>query len=176
MDQKFDFKKLDEKTRKFMLQGIALAEKSDNIYFSLRFNEIGLKNWVNLLKQAARDHDERWLAHQLEVIGALRELETKSKPKGGQTIAHVPDRAVETLADGQFNRFYMIAICLRALEEGKTCVMIYRAKQRSTTRQESVKLVGTSRDINSLLQELRIKELSLKCEILKPNSGLSIDY
>jgi hypothetical protein len=176
MDVKFKFNKLDDRTRILMCEEIAAAEESNNIYSSTRFNDTGREHWVGLLKKAAQEHDEHWLAYQLELIGAMKDLETKSKPKGGYTVAHVPDRATETLADGQFNRFYMAAICRRAIEDGTTTVKIFRAKQRAEARSESLKLEGTSREVKGLLEELRIKDLSLKCELLKPNSGLSIDY
>lgn len=176
MDPKFKFNKLDVRTRTLMCEEIAAAEKSNNIYSSTRFNDTGRENWVGLLKKAAQEYDEHWLAYQLESIGAMKDLETKSKPKGGYTIAHVPDRATETLADGQFNRFYMAAICRRAHEDGNTCVKIYRAKQRVETRPESRLLEGKSRELSGLLNELRNKEQSFKCDLLKPNSGLSIDY
>ena len=106
----------------------------------------------------------------------MKHLETKAKPKGGYTVAHVPDTAAETMAEGQFNRFYMAAICQRAVEEGKASVRVYRAKHRAQPRPESKALEGTSRDAKALLQELRNKDLSLKCDLLRPNSGLSIDY
>ena len=176
MDRKFTFNKLDRRTRVLMCEEIATAEQSNNIYESTRFNETGRKIWVELIQKAAQEHDEHWLAYQLELVGAMKDLETKAKPKGGYTIAHVPDIATETLADGQFNRFYMAAICRRALEDGKSNVSIYRAKQRIDPRPESRILEGKFREAKALLQELRIKELSLRCDLLKPNSGLSIDY
>jgi len=176
MDRKFKFNKLDTRTRGLMCEEITIAEKSNNIYESTRFNETGRRIWTELLRKAALEHDEHWLAYQLELVGAMKDLETKAKPKGGYTITHVPDIATEILADGQFNRFYMGAICRRALEDGKPNVLIYRAKQRVDPRPESITLEGKFREAKALLQELRIKELSLKCDLLKPNSGLSVDY
>jgi len=176
MDPKFDFNKLDTETRALMCEEINAAEKSDNIYFSTRFNETGKKCWIELLRKSAEEFNEHWLADQLKIVGAMKVTETKAKPKGGFTLAHVPEDATVTLADGQFNRFYMAAICRRALEDGKSSVMVYRAKQRMESRVESRQLEGTYREPNVLLHELRIKDLSFKCDLLKPNSGLSIDY
>lgn len=176
MNRKFTFTKLDGRTRVLMCEEITTAEKTNNIYESTRFNVTGQKIWVELLQKAAQEYDEHWLAYQLELVGAMKHLEMKAKPNGGYTIAHVPDIATEILADGQFNRFYMAAICRRALEDGKSNVMIYRAKKRKEPRPESRILEGKFMDAKALLQELKIKELSLKCDLLKPNSGLSIDY
>jgi hypothetical protein len=176
MDRKFKFNKLDEKTRILMCEELKIAEKSQNIYVSTRFNEFGRKIWIELLQKAAREHDEHWLAYELETIGAMKDTERKIKPSGGYTIAHIPDTATETLAEGQFNRFYMAAICRRAYDDGKSDVVIYRAKQRLNPRSESLFLEGKTREAIVLLQELRNKDHSLKCDLLRPNSGLSIDY
>jgi hypothetical protein len=158
-----------------MCEEITRAKESDNIYFSTRFNDIGRKNWIQLLSTAAEQFDEHWLAYQLEMSGSMTHLKPQKKP-WGYTLEYIPDRRIEILATGQFNRFYMAAICRRALEDGEMSVIVYRAKQKRNPRDESKILEGTSRDVNSLLQELRDKDLCLKCEISKINSGLSIDY
>jgi len=176
MDTKFNFTKLDARTRALMIEEIKRAEESANLYLSARFNDIGARGWVPWLTLAAEQHDEHWLAFQLEAAGAMKHLETRAKPKGGYTVAHVPDTAAETMAEGQFNRFYMAAICRRATEDGKADVRVYRAKHRGEPRPESRALEGISRGAGVLLQELRSKDLSLKCDLLKPNSGLSIEY
>jgi len=176
MDTKFNFTKLDERTRALAIEEIKRAENSSNLYLSARFNDAGTHGWVTWLTEAAQDHDEHWLAYQLETSGAMKHLEERAKPKGGYTVAHVPDTAAETMAEGQFNRFYMAAVCRRAIEDGNSNIRIYRAKRRGEPRPESKALEGTSRNANALLQELRSKGLSLKCDLLKPNSGLSIEY
>ncbi len=159
-----------------MVQEITSGHEAGQLYFSTRFNQIGQKNWPQWLLTAAKSQDEHWLAYQLERAGAMKHLETRAKPKGGYTTAHVPDNAAETMAEGQFNRYYIAAICRRALEDGKNSVRIYRAKQRGEPRPESRALEGTTRDANALLQEVRSKAESLKYDLLKPNSGLSVEY
>jgi hypothetical protein len=176
MDTKFNFKKLDARTRVLMIDEIKRAEKSGQLYFSKRFNDIGTRGWVAWLMLAAEQHDEHWLAYQLEANSAMKHLETRAKPKGGYTVAHVPDTAAETIAEGQFNRFYMAAICRRAIEDGNSSVQIYRAKRRTEPRPESKALEGTLQDTNKLLKELRSIDLSLTSALHKQNSGLSIDY
>jgi len=176
MNLKFSFTKLDPRTRALMVEEISAAQESGQLYFSTRFTASGQQAWPTWLLTAATEHDEHWLEYQIEAAGGMKHLETRAKPKGGYTVAHVPDTAAETLADGQFNRFYIAAVCRRAIEDGKTSVRVYRAKQRGEPRPESVALEGSIRDAAALLREVRDKGLSLQCDLLRPNSGLSVDY
>jgi hypothetical protein len=175
MSQKFFFKKLDARTRSLMAEEISSAQKSGQLYYSKRFTQVGTDAWPTWLLGAAKGFDEHWLAVQIEAANAMDRLETRSKPKGGYTVAHVPDTAAKTLAENQFNRFYIAAICRRAIEDGHPFVHVYRAKQSDSSRPESVALEGTARDAASLLADVRSKDLTLKCDLLKPNSGLSVD-
>lgn len=175
MEQKFNFAKLDERTRRLMIEEIELGHQEGQLYYSARFNDIGAQNWLNWLKTAATQFNEHWLSYQIEAAGAMKHLETRVKPLGGYSIAHVPDTAAETIADGQFNRYYMAAICRRTIEDNKGNVIAYRAKQRRIPRPESIALEGAQYNAESLLKELRSKANSLKCSLLRPNSGLSID-
>jgi hypothetical protein len=176
MYEKFTFTKLDARSRQLMVQEITAAGGNGQLYFSRRFNETGKKGWLGWLLAAAKEQDEHWLADQLDTARAMTSIEKRDMPKSGLTPVSVPDTAAETMADGQFNRFYMAAICCRALEDGVRTVRVYRAKYRGVPRLESQALVNTTRNADALLEELRSKELSLKCDLLKPNSGLSVDY
>lgn len=173
---RFEFIKLDTRTRSLMAEEITLARNSGELYYSARFTDAGKRNWPDWLLLGAKEHDEHWLEFQLEAGSAMKQFETRAKPKGGYTQAHVPETAAETFTDGQFNRFYIAAICRRALEDGKSSVRVYRAKQRGEPRPESRALEGTSRDATDLSHQVRSKERSLDCDLLRPNSGLSVDY
>lgn len=176
MIQKFYFSKLDNRSRKLMGEEIIQANATNNIYYSTRFNDKGREIWIDLLSQAASSYDEHWLAFQLEYANTIKELEIRRCPREDYTIAYIPGAATATFAEGQFNRFYMAAICRRAVEDEVENVKVYRAKQRLQPRPESMILEGTFRNPTQLLFELRVKESSLNCILLKPNSGLSIDY
>jgi hypothetical protein len=176
MSHKFFFKRLDTRTRTLMTEEILSAQKSGALYYSKRFTQTGTDLWPTWLLNAAREFDEHWLAFQIDAANAMNHLEVRTKPKGGYTIAHVPHTASETFADGQFNRFYIAAICRRAIEDGQASVYIYRAKNRDTPRSDSLAIEGTTRNVITLLGDVRNKELSLKCDILRPNSGISVDY
>jgi hypothetical protein len=172
----FNFKKLDQRTRTLMVEEIDLAIQNNKLYFSTRFNDRGRNGWPGALRKAAESSDSHRLAFDLQQASAMKHMEGRATPSGGYTTAHVPDTAAETLADGQFNRFYIAAICRRAIEDNVSSVIVYRAKFSQEPRPESAALEGAARNPKDLLEEVRDHDTSLKCDLLKPNSGLSIDY
>jgi hypothetical protein len=170
----FTFENLDDTTRAAMLEAIEEAERSDNIYSSARFNEAGNEQWLPLLKEAAREHDEHWLAYQLEANVLMKDFEDAQKPSGGYTIKHVPHTAAETMAEGQFNRFYMLGLCKRARAESVSHLIVYRAKESSEPREESKSLIGTRLSIDEIESQLKETKASFKSQLVKPNSGISV--
>lgn len=170
----FQFENLDGNTRAAMLEAIEEAERSNNIYYSTRFNEAGNKQWLPLLRQAAQEHNEHWLAYQLEANGLMKDFEGAHKPTGGYTIKHVPHTAAETMAEGQFNRFYILGLCKRARAEGISQLVVYRAKERSDPRPESQSLIGTRLSIEEIESQLKETRASFKSQLVKPNSGISV--
>lgn len=171
---RFQFRQLDGVTRGYMLEEIQAARQEKNLYYSRRFNDSGVARWPTLLHEAARRHDELWLACRLEEEGLLRDLEGSRTPSGGYTIKHVPHTAAALMAGGQFNRYYMLGICRRALAERKSSVVVYRAKQHSEQSSEPDTYTGSSLDARALLAELRLHETSIEHRLLQPNSGLSV--
>ena len=170
----FRFENLDETTRAAMLEAIDEAERSNNIYYSTRFNEAGNRQWLQLLRQAAREQNEHWLAYQLEANGLMKDFEGAHRPTGGYTIKHVPHTAAETMAEGQFNRFYILGLCKRARAEGISDLVVYRARESVSPRPESQSLVGVRLSVDEIESQLKETKASFKSPLVKPNSGLSV--
>ena len=170
----FNFVNLDQTTRKFILEAIDEAERTGNIYYSTRFNQAGNQQWLPLLREAAQSFNEHWLAFQLETKVLMKDFETARKPTGGYTTKHIPHTASETMADGQFNRFYILGLCKRARSEGITHLVVYRAKAVKDPRPESEALVGTSLSIDDIESQLKTKQASFKSPLVRPNSGLTV--
>lgn len=84
--------------------------------------------------------------------------------------------AHEMLAEGEFNRFYIRAICLRAIEDGISEVVVYRAKRVQHARSESERKIGQLVSAEPLLRDLREHPGADTALGLPPgpNSGLSI--
>ena len=89
-------------------------------------------------------------------------------------VKRVPRDAHRTLAEGEFNRFYLRALCLRALDEGHDQLEIYRAKQVASPRAESQARLGARVDVRTLLRDLR-KYVGMETvyNLPAPSSGLS---
>jgi hypothetical protein len=167
---------LDERTRRLMLDEIEHDAGQGTLYVSPRLSNTGQQNYLTLLKQAVTAHDDSWLAEQLSSHKRMRETEQKKKPKGGYTVARVPDSAAETLAEGEFNRYYARAVCRRALEDGVPEVVVYRAKGVAQSSGESEAHVGMRLDPARLLDDLR-KHPGMATALglpRGPNSGLSV--
>ena len=91
-------------------------------------------------------------------------------------MARVPRTAPDTLAEGEFNRFYVRGLCARALEENVTEVQVYRGKSVRNPRPESRAMIGKVLLARDLLEDLRRSQgvepaLGLPTG---PNSGLTI--
>lgn len=170
----FRFENLDETTRAAMLEAIDEAEHSNNIYYSTRFNEAGGRQWPQLLRQAAREHNEHWLAYQLEANGLMKDFEGAHRPTGGYMMKHVPHTAAETMAEGQFNRFYILGLCKRARSEGVSHLVVYRARESADPRPESQTLDDARLSVDEIESQLKETKASFKSPLVKPNSGLSV--
>ena len=63
----------------------------------------------------------------------------------GIKMVKVPYTAAKTLAEGEFNRFYIRAVCRHVLESGGAEVEIYRAKRVEQPRPDLWGAFGTDR-------------------------------
>jgi len=169
------YKNLDQRTRDFMLKELELDISSKKLYISPRLNSIGRAKWVELLKEAIQKNNDDWLANQLRVKGYMKSYETRRTSKGIIEV-RVPSSAPETLAEGEFNRFYARGLCLRAISEGISEVVVYRGKQVQRPRPESQLMIGKKINAKALLDDLR-KSQGVEPALgipPGPNSGLTI--
>jgi len=167
---------LDAQTRNHMTAEIKADIATTKLYLSNRLSGRGRADYPQLLKQAAEGRDDSWLANEVRSNGRLNEMEERRKPKGGTTMARVPVTAPETLAEGEFNRFYIRGLCVRAMAASVPELIIYRAKAVENPRPESVAKIGQKISAQALLSDLRTNigvdtALGLPAG---PNSGLSV--
>jgi hypothetical protein len=171
-----DYKNLDEKTRKYMLEELEIDIEQGVLYISPRLNSNGQRMWPELLKEAIIAHNDDWLATQLNMRSCLKSSEERRLRSGKITVAKVPVSASETLAEGEFNRFYARGLCARAIAEGISEVVVCRGKQVQQPRPESQAMIGRRIDPKALLEDLR-KSQGVEPALgipPGPNSGLTI--
>jgi hypothetical protein len=171
-----NYANLDVRTRALMVAEIDMAVSDGSIYLSNFLTAVGKHDWPELLRAAATIGSDTTLANELRRNGRLATSYTRSKPRGGFTTASVPVTAPETMAEGEFNRFYVRGLCRRAIEDGIQGLVVYRAKSVMQPRAASEQKIGTSIDPSALLDDLRLSagvEPSLGLPP-GPNSGLSV--
>jgi len=167
---------LDGVTRTHMLAEIDLDVSSGTLFHSPRLSPTGRHLYASLLREAAESRDDDWLASELQWRGCIASSRPRRKPRGGISIARVPDNAHETLAEGEFNRFYARGLCARVVQTGGSEVEVYRGKQVQNPRPESEAMVGRRLPAQALLDDLRRSQGIEPALGLPPgpNSGLTV--
>jgi len=171
-----NYQNLDAQTRPHMVAELRADIQSGRLYISPRLTDEGAHTWPTLLEDALTAHNDDWLAGEIRNRGFLRTHEERRKPKGGTTMAQVPVTANETLAEGEFNRFYVRGLCARALQENVAGVVAYRARHSDNPRPESQAVIGKAFAPAALLADLRTAQGVEPALGVPPgpNSGLSV--
>ena len=167
---------LDEKTRNFMLAEIERDITENTLWLSDNLSPQGRADFPDLVRFAARSGTDDSLA------AAIRgRLNSHEKPRrlGSGGFSKPPvmrSNAHEMLGEGEFNRFYIRALCLRAIEAGIPNLIVYRAKAVQNARLESEAMIGKHVSPEELLHDLRThKGVDTALGLPPgPNSGLSV--
>lgn len=176
----YRFENLDQVTRDFMFEEFQRDIELGTQYISPRIKSGFAGRYLNLLGHVITEgRNEDDFASDIRRCGYLKEMEPR-KTKTGITMAKVPEKAAETLAHSEFNRYYMRGLCRRALEENLELV-IYRAKEVSRPSDISKQIIGRHVRPDVLLEILRDFESAeehfsnaIEINIGGPNSGLSV--
>jgi hypothetical protein len=166
---------LDTFVRSYMSKEIESDVQAGVLYVSPRLTEEGVTSWPDLLLTAADSGTPKSLAESLISTSALRLTETSHR-NGRPYEKAVPSNAAETLAEGEFNRFYIRAVCLHAAQLGHSDVEVYRAKAVLNPRTASEELTGNLIPSIQLLDDMRLSTWVDSAFGLPPgpNSGLSV--
>ncbi len=167
----FAFEDLDETTRALMLEELNLDEVSGNVYVDPRLKPGAAEAYHQLLEAALESGTPESFSEAIRSHQLLKETESRHTARGDMQ-AKVPETAHNTLGEGEFNRYYMRAICLRAMEEGLNKVEVYRAKP--VVRQRPQNPAGKYKDARELLEHLRQTNISVEGSFPGPNSGRSV--
>jgi hypothetical protein len=165
----FNFSNLTDDVRQLMLDEVEFDNERDKVYISGRLNEEGRKAYFNFLIKAIENGNELTLQVDLENGDYFNETELRK-----DKTVKVPSNAAQLLAQSEFNRFYIRAVCLKAIEKKFEFVEIYRGRESSWKRPESELKIGTKVGAKLLLEDLRAT-IGTDPEILPEiNSGLSV--
>jgi hypothetical protein len=171
---KFNFENLDEQTRQPMLDEVEFDIANERLYYSKRLNDTGVKLYAHLLKQAVTTGNEQTLATALKTYSCFK-IQEEILTTSGIALAKVPGTTHQTLAEMEFNRFYIRALCVRAIENNQQ-LKIYRARDSNAPRMEAKVLIGREVDPKRILDELR-KNIGFDRALglpSGPNSGLTV--
>lgn len=168
------FGELDDQVRSFMETELTDDIPESRILLSDRLSAEGRERWTFLLNDAITDHDDLWLAQQIITENLLNDEEPYKKSKSGFRKIN-KEAASKMLAESEFNKYYIRAICLKAIKNNQVVVRIFRAKEVNSPRPESNKLLNQTVNPSTLLEVVRGKTThELFWAILEPNSGLSV--
>ena len=127
---------------------------SSALFIPTRLSPQGHEVYHELLKAAASNGTEQTLAAKLRDKGLMKTSEMR-RNKLGVSKTPVPANAAEILADAEFNKFYVRAMCLIAAESGGTQVEVYRAQVVAESSAEVELGIGRKVDAARLLADLR---------------------
>lgn len=168
---------LDERTRQLMLDEMEYDIVHHQLHISPFLSGQGQRDYENLLREALRNGNDETLAEALGEHRRILRTLPRRKPGGGYSIAATAENAAQVLAESEFNRYYIRAVARRAIEDGITELVIYRAKPVATPRPESEARIETGLMPQELLEDLRSHtgdEWPALGVPSGPNSGLSV--
>ena len=172
MPLKYD--NLDPATRRHAIAELDGDLSSGAFHASDRLRPTAIDDYQRLLRDALRYYDDLWLEQHANDL--LVDFEPRTTRSGAQTTARVPEMAARMLAEGDFNRYYMRGVALRAIDESRQVVEVYRARLSLEPRPESAELEGQrlpAREVLDYLRGQRVEDAST-ARLGRPNSGLSI--
>lgn len=171
------FENLDDRTRQLMLDEMEYDIAQTQLHISPFLSGQGQRDYSNLLREALRSGNDETLAQNLREHRRILRTLPRRNPKGGYSISATPENAAQVLAESEFNRYYIRALARRAIEDGISELVIYRAKPVSNPRPESEARVETTISPQDLLEDLRSHpgdEPPTLGVPSGPNSGLSV--
>jgi hypothetical protein len=173
----FGFPQLDAQTRDLMMKEFEYDRDSDRIYVGRRLNPQGKRTYCDALPLILRQGTPAELQHLLEPVPGSLWISSIMAANGRRSTT--PVTAARTLAEGEFNRYYMRAICRRAIDEGNGMVRVRRGKAVQNPRADpSVRVhEGDILDASAVLEDIRIHpgEDTVIGMPHGPNSGLSLE-
>lgn len=166
---------LDSRTRALMHDEVQLDISLGRLFLSSRLSPAGCAQYPSMLLNAIASGNADSFTVDLARARGLFNTHEVSYRRGVPHAKAVPYDAPAMLAEGEFNRFYLRALCVRAEQDGIDSLEIYRAKVVYTPRWDSEARIGKLIEPAALLRDLRANiGINLALGVPNgPNSGLS---
>ncbi|MGU3436028.1 hypothetical protein ACNHUS_23795 [Actinomycetes bacterium M1A6_2h] len=175
----FEFPQLDARTRELMLEEFFADCTGNRLYTGDRLNDEGRRLYTEALEGALAEGTPLSLQQVLEPVpGTLWHHEVRTGPLKTSTTARTSAR---TLAEGEYNRFYMRAMCRRATDSGGSGKVVVSQGKRGANRRLDRAVTVQVGDVLSaiaVLDDLREHPGRATATGVPngPNSGLSISF
>jgi hypothetical protein len=170
------YENLDDRTRHLMLDEMNLDVSQNRLMISPYLSGQGVHDYPQLLKDAIENGNDDSLAAALQQQRRLLRSYTRRTPGHGYATVSVPHNAAQIIAEDEFNRYYIRALALRAIETGVHELVVFRAKPVEQPREQSEALLETTLNPNDVLNDLRSHpgETPSLGVPAGPGSGLSV--
>jgi hypothetical protein len=174
----FEFAQLDDGTRGFMLEELDRDLKAGTEFVGSRLNSEGHAAYLAALDAALRSGTPYSLQLALEPVPGRLWVPAIVDRRDRRSTT--PRSAGRTLAEGEFNRYYMRAICRRAVAEGDGTVRVRRGKRVQVPRADPQVKVrpGDVLSAADVLEDLRLHPgADTRLGMPRgPNSGLTLEF
>jgi hypothetical protein len=149
------YENLDGRTRQLMLDEMELDISQNNLTISPYLSGQGVRDYPQLLREAIEKGTDESLAAALGHQRRLLRSYTRRTPGHGYATVSVPHNAAEVIAESEFNRYYIRALALRAIENGVRELVVVRARPVQQPRPQSEALLETTLNPTEILEDLR---------------------
>jgi hypothetical protein len=146
----------------------------DRVYVSPRLSPAGASEYRGILRESLASGGVNSFEDALSAPGMFNAYEMSRSRLGRSFEKQVPSNAAESLAEGEFNRYYIRGLCARLLAEGGGDVQVYRARASAHPRRGSQEMIGMIIEPGALLEDLRLHIGETPSLLPHVNSGLSV--
>lgn len=171
------YEKLDTTVRRYMDEEFRNDEQRNRLYFSPRVNEESRETYSQILERALAYGDDNSLAVELKEKSVMKQKERRMNPLGGILEVNMPINAPNELAEGEFQRYYLRALCVKAINEGINRLKIVSEKPIETLPDDQKAKVGKIINPKDLLADLRENSyVNSRFGIPDPKAGLTVEF
>lgn len=171
----YDYEPVPAEIRKLMLDELQYDAEHNSLYLNPLLKPDSAAAYLSLLLTALETGTPESFGAALGAADLLQAQQTYIRQER-EVTAKLPANYALTLVAGEFNRYYMRAVCRAAIQQAVPAVEIYRAKAVATPRQTADERIGRCLPPDAVLADLRQTNFEQPSQygLGAPNSGLSI--